>query len=174
MHCFPELDLDELVNVTCHLYPIWDEQTCVPNSPEKLQARASFLCPPACAHLCTSVLISFVSGTKNKGHGWRIIFLEAPCEVVQEHLFPIHPPMELSHHTIPTQHQKHASCPLAGRTNSLVDQSTLAGLTELSRVSGKCLSSGAFQGDKLLLLKSCSNTLISIDRKQGNPARNEH
>lgn len=111
MHCFPELDLDELVNVTCHLYPIWDEQTCVPNSPEKLQARASFLCPPACAHLCTSVLISFVSGTKNKGHGWWIIFLEAPCEVVQEHLFPIHPPMELSHHTIPTQHQKHASRP---------------------------------------------------------------
>lgn len=98
------------MNVTCHRDPIWDEQTFVPIPPGKLQARASFLCPPACAHLCTSVVISSVSDKKNKGRGWWIVFLEASCEVVQEHLFPIHP-RGLSRHTIPTQHQKHTSCP---------------------------------------------------------------
>lgn len=101
-------------------------------------------------------------------------FQEVSCDVVQVHLFHLFFTLRVLSSHNPMHHQTHAShLSLEELTTMSISPLWPDSLNYLQCQANASLS-GASQWDKLLLLKSCSNTLISFNRKQGNPARKEH
>lgn len=130
--------------------------------------------PTSCIQLCTSWSFSSSQARRTEPviHG---CFPEASGEVAQELVSHASSAVaDFFHHATPTHHQKCASQPLLEELTTLSISPLWSDSLNYPHCQANASLSRASPWDKLLLLKSCSNTLISFDRKQGNPARKEH